>query len=156
MTSPLWLSRPLVNTDEVYRWLRDAGVKKAIPPDQLHLTLATVRDPVKWEDLPLQEDEIVIGQGDKPVQIFAWTIKALVFADERISLRHQELLSLYPTMDHPNFRPHLSLYKGGRMPKSTYAGRLVFGPERAQPFSDDNSKGIKHIKIDDHFKGELA
>jgi len=153
MKTPLWLSRPLINVEDVYSWLRDAGVKKAIPADQLHLTLATVRDPVEWDNLPLQQDELVFPEGEKPVQIFAWTIKALVFSNEQITKRHAQLLELYPTIDHPDFRPHLSLYKGGRMPKAVYRGPLIFGPERALPFDDDNSKGIKHIKIDDYLQG---
>ena len=150
--SPLWLSRPLLNVDEVYSWLRDAGVKKAIPPEQLHLTLATVREDVEWQDLDLESDEIVIEAGEKPVQIFAWTIKALTFSHPDLITRHAELLSIYPAIDHPSFRPHLSLYKGGRMPKTVYTGALVFGPERAREFNPDNSQGIKHIKIADHLE----
>ena len=43
---PLWISRKLENWKDVCLWARDAGVKKIIPPEQLHLTLATVRDQV--------------------------------------------------------------------------------------------------------------
>jgi len=146
---PLWMSRRLENWKDVCLWAETAGVKKIIPPEQLHLTLATVREPVDHSLVTPKEDTIVIERGPKPVQIFAWTIKALTFDDPRLSARHEELLSIYPAIDHPVFRPHLSLYKGGRMPKIGYEGLLVFGPERVIEFDPDNSRGIKHAKVTD-------
>lgn len=154
MKSPVWIRRPLLNVTEVYEWAHGAGVKKAIPPAQLHLTLATVRTDVEWQELALNNDKLVIASGPKPVQIFAWTIKALTFSHPDISKRHAELLEIFPEMDHPEYRPHVSLYKGGRMPKSEYDGQLVFGPEEASEFNPDNTKGIKHVKISDFLQGE--
>jgi len=146
---PLWISRPLKNWQDICAWAQDAGIRKIIPPEHLHLTLATVREPVDHSRVTAQEDEIIIETGHMPVQIFAWTIKALTFTHPRLTERHAELLHAYPSMDHPDFRPHLSLYKGGRMPRTEYSGSLVFGPERILEFDADNSKGIKHAKVTD-------
>lgn len=150
---PLWISRPLENWQDVCAWAQDAGVRKIIPPEHLHLTMATVREPVDHSLVTAEEDEIIIAPGAKPVQIFAWTIKALTFTDPRLTARHAELLRAYPAMDHPDFRPHLSLFKGGRMPRSEYDGPLVFGPERILEFGSDNSRGIKHAKVSDLLGG---
>ena len=146
----VWLSRPLRNIEDVYRWGGEAGIKKMMPPEQLHITLATVRTPVSWEGLDLFDDELIIPAGHKTVQIFAYTIKALTFSDPRIKTRHEQLLARFPQMDHPLLRPHVSLYKGGRMPKVGYEGELVFGPERLERFDATNTKGIKHIVIADY------
>lgn len=153
LMQPLWISRPLENWQDVCRWAQDAGIKKVIPPEQMHLTLATVRDPVDHSLVTPQEDRLTIGPGVKPVQIFAWTIKALRFTDDRLGSRHAELMALYPTIDHPDFRSHLSLYKGGRMPKIPYDGPLIFGPERIAVFDQANSHGIKHAKVADLLSG---
>ncbi len=72
--SPVWISRPLVNTGDVFEWLHRVGVRKVMPANQLHMTLATVREPVDWSDLAPQTDELVVPAGLKTIQIFAWTI----------------------------------------------------------------------------------
>ena len=125
-----------------------------MPADQLHMTLATVREPVDWSGLRPETDELVVPPGLKTVQIFAWTIKALTFGHPTINRRHEELLALFPAMDHPILRPHFSLYKGGRMPDPSipYEGELVFGPERIEPFDAEGGIGIKHVKVADILK----
>lgn len=102
-----------------------------------------------WSGLELRTDEIVIPAGPKPVQIFAWTIKAIVFDHPAIRARHEELLALFPGMDHPKLRPHISLFKGGRMPDLVYDGEIVLGPEQADVFDASNTTGIKHVKVAD-------
>ena len=148
-TEPLWISRPLLNWRDVYRWGLEAGIRKMMPPEQLHLTLATVRTPVSWDGLDLETMDLVVPAGHKPVQIFAWTIKALTFGHPAVTARHELLLGRFPDMDHPALRPHVSLYKGGRMPSIGYEGALVFGPERAAVFDAANAQGIKHVKVAD-------
>jgi len=147
---PVWVHRPLLSTRPVLEWLHQAGVRKVMPLDQLHLTQATVRTPVSWKGLTLREDELVIPAGLKTVQIFAYTIKALTFGHPAVKERHEELLGIFPQMDHPILRPHVSLYKGGRMPRGDpYTGELVFGPEVAEVFDANNTQGIKHVQVGD-------
>jgi hypothetical protein len=143
----LCLTRPLLNIGPVFEWLDSVGVRKAIPPDQLHMTLATVRTPVDWTGLVPKDDVLTIPAGLKTVQIFAYTIKALTFGHPDVKARHEELVSMYPEMDHHLLRPHVSLYKGGRMPRTCYEGELVFGPERAEEFDLDRVHGLKHVKV---------
>ena len=150
MPDPLWLHRPLLNWRDIYAWGLEQGIRKMMPPEQLHVTLATVRQPVEWndDDLELETDELVIPAGPKPVQIFGYTLKALAFSDERIERRHGILLGRFPQMDHPILRPHVTLFRGGKMPKVAYHGPLVFGPEFAEVFSEANARNIKHVRID--------
>jgi hypothetical protein len=121
-----------------------------MPPEQLHLTLATVREPVEWadEDLALDTGELTVPAGLKPVQIFGYMVKALAFSDLRVERRHEILLARFPQMDHPMLRPHVTLFRGGKMPKAAYHGELVFGPEVAEVFNEANARGIKHVRID--------
>ena len=124
-----------------------------LPPDQLHVTLATVRQPVDWtdDDLELQADNLTVPAGPKPVQIFGYTVKALAFSDLHIERRHELLLRRFPQMDHPVLRPHVTLFRGGKMPKKAYHGELVFGPEIADVFNEAEARNVKHVRIDgDH------
>jgi hypothetical protein len=151
--SSLCLTRPLIRQDELLRWLADQGVRKIIPTGQLHLTLATVREEVDWAGLETRDDELVVPAGQKTIQIFAYTIKAITFGHPAIRERHEKLKLLFPTMDHPVLRPHVSLFKGGRMPADPFPGELVFGPERAEPFDLSRAHGIPHVRIEDAIAG---
>ena len=145
----LCLTRSLLSIRPVFEYLEAVGVKKAIPPEHLHMTLATVRTPVDWSGLRTRDDILVVPAGLKTIQIFAYTIKGLTFGHPEVKARHEELLAMYPGMDHPILRPHVSLYKGGRMPHAPYEGELVFGAERAEEFDLGRAHGLKHVKVSD-------
>lgn len=144
--APVWLHRRVLNVADVFAWLVEAGVPKAMPPGQIHFTQATIRTPVDWSGIEPDQEGIILPEGPKPTQIFASTIKALTFRDDRIARRHAALLTRYPMIDHPVMRPHVSLYKGGRMPKGVYDGPLHLGPEILTGFDASNAMGIKHVR----------
>lgn len=146
----LWLHRPLINWMDVYEWAEASGIKKLLPPEQLHITLATCRTPVDWSSIVVQTDTLTIPEGHKVVQIFGYIAKAIAFGHPAIKERHTELSSLLPTMDHADIlRPHLTLMRGGKMPKDAYLGKLVFGPEVLQEFNPQAVKTIKHSLVRD-------
>lgn len=146
---PVWIRRPVENWRDMYEYARRAGIPKLMPPTNLHMTLATVRNAVVWGDLRLRTDRLVIPAGSLPIQIFAYTIKAIAFEHPEIAERNLELREMFPTMDHPVMRPHVSLYKGGRMPGIPYDREIVLGPEIASVFDASNARGIKHLTIDE-------
>jgi hypothetical protein len=150
----LWLHRPLLNWREVYDWAKETGIKKLMPPEELHLTLATCREPVDWSNLTLMTDTIEVEAGHKVVQIFGFVAKAIAFGHPAVKERHAELAKLFPTMDHPDImRPHVTLMRGGKMPKEPYLGKLVFGPEVAQEFNETEIREIKHVKVKEYLEG---
>lgn len=150
-SGPVWIHRRALDVPAIYAWGIEAGVRKMFPPEEMHFTQATVRSAGAWGDLRLDGNELVIPAGPKPVQIFAFTIKAVAFDHPRIRERQAFLLERFPDMDHgTSMRPHLSLYKGGRMPRITFDGEIVLGPEIAMPFDAGNVLGIKHVRIADH------
>lgn len=146
---PVWLHRRVLNVEDVLAWLVDAGVPKCMPPDQIHFTQATIRASVDWSGIEPDTEDLLLPPGPKPTQIFASTIKALTFRHDRIAERHASLLERYPMIDHAVIRPHVSLYKGGRMPKGVYEGALHLGPEVLTAFDSDNAMGIKHVRTTD-------
>jgi len=147
-TKTLWLRRPLLNAREIYEWALETGISKMMPAEELHLTLATCREPVDWSGLVLEEDTLEISEGPKPIQIFGFMSKAIAFSHERVSQRHETLAQQFPTMDHAQrTRPHVTLMRGGKMPRETYNGKLVFGPEIASEFNPVSIREIKHVKV---------
>lgn len=147
--TPLWVHRPLVNWQDVFRWAIEAGIKKLMPASELHVTLATVREPVDWNGLELLTNTLTVPAGLKTVQIFGFTKKGLTFGHPEISARHAELVQRFPNIDHPILRPHVTLFQGGKLPHLPYEGELVFGPEVATTFDAEKAKYIKHIVLKD-------
>lgn len=146
----LWLHRQLINWEDIYRWASDSGIKKLLPPEQLHMTHMTCRHPVDWSPLVLRTNQLEVPAGHKTVQIFGYIAKAIAFGHPEIKERHEELAGLFPTMDHANLlRPHVTLMRGGKMSKEPYLGRLVFGPEVAQEFNEQAVREIKHSLVKD-------
>lgn len=144
----LWLYRPLLNWQDVFEWGYETGIKKMMPPEELHLTIATCRTPVDWTNLVLKTDTLEVEAGYKPVQIFGFIAKAIAFGHPAVKERHKEVSALYPTMDHASLlRPHVTIMRGGKMPRTGYEGRLVFGPEQAQEFNETAIKEIKHVLV---------
>lgn len=157
MKSPFWMFRPLLNPDDVYQWLISQKVKKAIPPDQLHLTLTTVRESADWSGIETHNDTIEVHQAEMPVQIFGWSMKAIAFEDQRIVDRIREMSVRFPSMDHARLaRPHLSTHRGGILPKEPYTGKLVFGPEQIMEFNERSARDIVHIKLKSEFPADAA
>jgi hypothetical protein len=145
---PLWISRPLLNWQDVWRWAEQNRVKKMMGPEELHVTLGTMRDPVDWSLAEPLTDTVEIPAGHKSMQIFGFTVKAIAFGNEAFKERHEELARLYPTMDHAAMlRPHVSLYRGGKMVNEPYLGKLVFGPEVFNEFNEIKARDIKHVKV---------
>lgn len=147
---PLWIYRNLLNWLDLYYWADHIGAVKMLPPEQLHMTLCTVRQPVEWGDLRLRDDEVTVEAGSKPLQIFGYVAKGVAFGHPEIKARHEELAQMFPQMDHPTLlRPHVTLFRGGRMTKERYEGELRFGPEQAEEFRMENIRSIKHLKVKD-------
>lgn len=153
----LWLYRPLLNTSDVVQWAYETGIKKIMPVNELHLTLATCREPVDWSGITLQTNQLVIPEGYKTIQIFGYIAKAISFGHPAVKERHEELAALLPTMDHSNIlRPHVTLMRGGKMPREGYPGKLVFGPEVLEEFNETAVKNIKHVLVKDLIPEESA
>ena len=145
----LWLYRPLLNWQDIYAWAHSVGVKKIMPRETLHTTILTVHTPCELDDLDLLDNEIHVPAGLKTIQLFGWTVKALTFGHPEIKERHDELSILFPKNEHPILRPHVSLFRGGKMISECYEGALIFGPEIAKEFNGMKGRRIKHVEVSD-------
>lgn len=134
---PFWLYRPLLNWQDIYRWGIDAGAIFMVKPEELHTTVATVRSRVDWSLLDrLQDDIIEVDVGEKPMARLGSKAHALTFDHEGLRGRWDDVSAKMP-VDHPeHFTGHVTLARGRyfRQPSRPYAGKLIFGPEKIEPF----------------------
>lgn len=140
-----WLYRPVLNADDILLWAGANRVKKIMPLEELHTTIAVVREPVEWP-VDLKTNEITITGAS--MQIFGYTVKALAFECPELVERRAELAERFPQMDHvTNMRPHVSLYRGGRMIQTDYTGDIILGPEQIVEFVEEQGRNIKHVSV---------
>jgi hypothetical protein len=135
---PLWLHRRLLNWQDVYRYGIESGMEEMVSPNQLHVTLATARAAVDWTLLgDLDSSEIEIAAGEKPLLDLGLKneVCCLSFESDLLTARNREIAKVM-SIDYPDaYHPHVTLKRDHPvLPRFPYMGKLIFGPEIAQPF----------------------
>jgi hypothetical protein len=128
----MFVSRPLLNHDELLAWAKSEGFTDTVDSDGLHVTIATSRGTVNWEQiLPCVSDLTVRVGGRRSVRNFGGVI-VLIFGCQRLTQRHAEFRRLGMSWDFPSYTPHISFAfdEGVDLAKvQPFLGRLHFGPE---------------------------
>ena len=134
---PLWVHRPLLNWQDVYRWAIENGAIEVIHHQHLHATVATSRSRVDWYLIGGTHDDIIeVPEGDKPMIRLGDHAHALSFEHDGMAKRFFEIADKMPVDYASDFRGHITLGRGHtfRQPTLPYRGKLIFGPEIAEPF----------------------
>ena len=140
----LFLSRPVLNVDDILGWTIREGLPFSFDPELYHITLTAVRDPVDWTLCkPLHQRDMVISGGERRLDRLG-SMTALIINDPLIKARIAELDWHYPTGDHRGERePHISIFKSLFIDVNPacrpYEGDIVLGPERIEPFIENNN-----------------
>lgn len=143
----LYVSRKVINADEIIRWAKAQGVDTTLPAADLHVTVAFSRKPVDWFDVgsDWSGDETGklhvrpggpraierLGDGDAVV---------LLFQDDHLEWRHKRILEVGASWDWPEYRPHITLSYSSEVDIETvepYTGPIVLGPELFAEVDDD-------------------
>lgn len=128
----MFVSRPLLNHGEFLAWAKSEGFADTVASDGLHVTIATSRGTVNWEQiLPCASDLTVRVGSRRSVRNFGGVI-VLIFGCQRLSHRHAEFRRLGMSWDFPSYSPHISFAfdEGMDLAKvRPFPGRLHFGPE---------------------------
>jgi len=93
----LYISRKLLNADEVIRWARGQGIETTLPAEDMHVTIALSRIPVDWMDVPRDwsTDEkgryVIPPGGARLIERFDGGALVLLFKDEHFEWRHKSI-----------------------------------------------------------------
>lgn len=139
----LYVSRKLLNADELIRWAKAQGFETTTPADEMHVTITFSRRAVDWlkvapydnwdQDkdgkmtVPPGGARLVELLGDKGAVV-------LLFNSARLAWRHQEMVENGASWDFPDFQPHVTITYAAPddfdlSKVEPYRGKLVFGPE---------------------------
>lgn len=138
----LYVSRPVLNREEIQRWASEHGLGELQP--NLHVTIAASRQQIDWmklggEDWNQKPDgtiEIPPG-GVRIVEPLGNRTAVLLFTSSSLSWRHQQILNAGASWDHADYQPHISL-TGDPVNLSSvepYRGIIRLGPERFEEFN---------------------
>lgn len=136
---PLYISRRVLNAQDIIDWAMSSGFKTTVPAEEMHVTQAYSTEPVQWRDMgqsprqvdePADEERDVRELGDEGAVVLA-------FNSEQLADRFRELLDRGASWDHDSYVPHITLtyLKPDSVNLETltpYTGPIVLGPERFQ------------------------
>lgn len=136
----LYVSRQLLNADELVTWAKSQGFAMTVPAEEMHATIAFSRAPLKW---PAPRNDAVVSDpggrevkplGDKGAVVLRF--RSRVLTDDWKGFKRQGA-----SWDWDGFQPHVTItYQGADLDLSKvkpFEGPLVFGPERFAEVDED-------------------
>ena len=131
---PLYVSRPVLNADEILRWARAAGIKNLNPPEKLHVTIVYAEAPVDW--LSFAPDEVGLelpADSGRAIEVFGEKL-VLTVHDPRLTDRNAEFGEGGAIHSFTPYRAHVTLALADGQDASlqtipVYAGKILLGPE---------------------------
>ena len=145
---PLYVSRPVLNADELIVWAREQGFKTTLPADQLHVTQAYSRRPLDWAGIAPRTD-VLTATYDSKGSWWRWVAKlgddgavVLMFQSQELQDRWQAFIDAGASWDYDSFMPHVTISYDAAgyldpMNVTAFLGPLELGPERYDAISDD-------------------
>lgn len=153
----LYVSRKVINADEIITWAKGQGFTKTLLPADMHVTIAFSRQAIDWMKAGSSWSENDKGNltikpgGARLVEpLGPKGAVVLLFNSSDLSWRHQDIKrSTGASWDWPEYQPHISIsYDAGDMDLSKvkpYAGEIVLGPEIFEEVKNDWEKSIEEV-----------
>jgi len=144
---PLYVSRKLLNGDDLIAWAKANGFETTLPAADMHVTVLYSKqpvDPMKMGETWTSEDNgglTIKPGGPRALERFDGGAVVLQFASWSLQARHEEMVRAGASHDYPEYLPHVTLsYGAGDLDLASivpYSGELRFGPEIFAPIDED-------------------
>ncbi|TAV89304.1 anti-CBASS protein Acb1 family protein [Rhizobium leguminosarum] len=130
----LYVSRKVINADEIVAWAKGRGFKTTLPAEDIHVTITFSRTPVDWMEMgSAWDDEVKIPRGGPRLMEKFGEARVLLFASNMLQWRHREMVELGASWDHPEYQPHITISYDPDAPDlstvEAYQGEIILGPE---------------------------
>ncbi|KPD10630.1 hypothetical protein [Phaeobacter sp. 11ANDIMAR09] len=136
-----YVSRPLLNGQELVNWANGLGLEDVIAPEKMHVTVLYSKTPVDISVIPLARDAISLRlHNARPFRISS--ALGLPIEHPKIDETHKRYLAIGATHDYANgvFRPHITLrYDASEKDLDVFSttrgftGSLELGAEQIEP-----------------------
>ncbi len=149
--APLYVSRALLNAEELIKWAKEQGFATVLDPEELHVTIAYSKRPIKWDAVKSSSATVrsapksrlerkVETLGDEGAVV-------LKFVSYELQDRWGEFIVAGASWSHVKYTPHVTLTyeaKGLDLSKvKPYQGPLFFGPEIFEQLDEDYGETVK-------------
>lgn len=162
----LYISRAVLNADEIIAWAKSVGFETTYPADEMHVTIAFSRSPVDWMaigqacwSIDGKADLMVPEGGPRQLEIFGLkqNCAVLLFASSELQWRHSWIVEEGASWDWPEYTPHITISQSlpdGFDPSTItpYQGAIHLGPELFQPVKENAMDGIVEKGFETFFK----
>lgn len=143
---PLYVSRKVLNADEIRTWAKDQGIGGLIPAGEMHVTITASRDPVDWmkmgESWTSNDGKLEIAPGGPRIVERLGKAIVLLFNSWELTYRHGAMREAGASSDFSDFHPHVSLsYEPNDgldiAAIKPFQGSIRLGPELFEEFADN-------------------
>jgi len=152
----LYVSRKVLNADEIIKHFKGQGFKTTMPADQLHVTIVYSREMVEWTkvgDADWGQDEkgqIRIAPGGmRCMALFGPDndVVVLQFNSSNLAYRHQQIYrETEGSWDWGDYQPHITITLKGPKDLSKvepWQGEIILGPEIFAEVKEDAMRSVK-------------
>jgi phage-related protein (TIGR01555 family) len=143
----LYVSRKVINADDLIEWAKGQGFKTTLPADDLRVTIALSRTPVDW--MKVGESwaaELKIAAGGPRLMEKFGEAKVLLFKAAELDWRHDDIKRAGASWDHPEYQSHITISYDPDAPDladvEPYQGEIVLGPEIFAEVNEDWKAGV--------------
>lgn len=150
----LYISRLVLNSGEIMAWARSQGIKRMLPPEALHVTIAFSREKLDWTEVGRDWNEDSDGRvrippgGPRVIELFGDSANVLAFHDSNLGWRHRSIIEKGASWDYDDYTPHITLTYEGLPPDiQPYEGPIVLGPERFREIPDEGFQREEEIAL---------
>jgi phage-related protein (TIGR01555 family) len=151
----LYVSRKVLNADEIIAWAKSQGFNATLPADDLHVTIAFSRQAVDWMKVgeawgsDPQGGMTIAPGGARLLDRFGEGAVVLLFNSSELAWRHMAIREAGASWDWPDYQPHITLtYEPGAVDLDAvepYRGRIELGPEIFEEVDSEWREKIKEV-----------
>ena len=140
--SPLYVSRPVLNTSDIISWAKEQGFDSVMKPEDMHVTIVYSKTPVSY--IPNKENNAAfsINNGARKLEEFDGAT-VLQFECPELQNRWKQFIDKGASWDYDNYNPHITLtYKNNGVKLSEiepYSGIIKLGKEISEPLDVDKT-----------------
>ncbi|MBZ5761575.1 DUF1073 domain-containing protein [Rhizobium sp. VS19-DR104.2] len=143
----LYVSRKVLNAEDLISWAKGQGFTTTLPADELHVTIAYIRTPIDWMKVGESwASELKVGPGGPRLMEQFGEATVLLFKSVELDWRNQQITDLGASWDHPEYQSHITISYGGAPADISkvepYQGEIVLGPELFAEVKEDWKSGV--------------
>ena len=111
MNQTLYVSRKLINVDELYSWCKENKIENLIDRDKLHVTIAYSKKEVDHSLFKPKDYRIKVANSNRELVILGKENNCLClkFDSVILSKRHKHFIDNGCSFDYDSYKPHLTL-----------------------------------------------